>query len=462
YVAGNLAARHNINVTLHNSTEHGALGGRGITVTINLPPTLLTTEAPAIGVASDSAPGAPELTGPPTAPAGALGPGADASLLELNLPSMSSPPHLALPGASGYDSPYDSPGASVFDSPGTPLFEPPTAPPPPAPPPGMPPPPPLPAAPPEPATLSAVDFEPPPPGMDPVEEAPYEVPYDVPPLSAPHLQASPGQPTAPAPPPASPPPLPSRLSPPPVAPRPSPQPPRPTIHDLPHPEPVQGAMAPGLTSPDRTSGGLVKRSPRPGSGTQPARPSEELLQTLATYTTHMHRQIDTSRPVTPPAGSGTSFPAFNPTPPPGTPAVRPGAGRPAPSAPPPDGGLPGRTPHVTPTGDGPRPQHTASGLTRRVPGAQAPRTQLVGLRQGPQPAGNGVGIPPDLPALRDNRGDPGTEGGAAPPGDVSSNDANPANSSAKDVYSFLSSFSAGVQRGLDEARHPNTTPEEDQ
>ena len=54
YVAGNLAARHNINVTLHNSPGHG------ITATINLPPTLLTTESATGEV--DTAPGAPELT----------------------------------------------------------------------------------------------------------------------------------------------------------------------------------------------------------------------------------------------------------------------------------------------------------------------------------------------------------------------------------------------------------------
>jgi hypothetical protein len=115
-----------------------------------------------------------------------------------------------------------------------------------------------------------------------------------------------------------------------------------------------------------------------------------------------------------------------------------------------------------PSTDGLRPEHTASGLARRVPGAQAPRTQLVGLRRGSQPVGNGVEMPPGRPAPRDNPAVPRTEGDAAPRDDVSSSDANPANSSAKDVYSFLSNFSAGVQRGLDEARSRDTTPEEDQ
>jgi hypothetical protein len=48
-----------------------------------------------------------------------------------------------------------------------------------------------------------------------------------------------------------------------------------------------------------------------------------------------------------------------------------------------------------------------------------------------------------------------------PSRDVTSSDAQRDPRSAKDVYSFLSSFSAGVQRGLDEARNPNTS-EEDQ
>jgi hypothetical protein len=238
-----------------------------------------------------------------------------------------------------------------------------------------------------------------------------------------------------------------------------PLPPRPTG---PNPVAARQGPRPPLSGPDRTSGGLVKRSPRPGSGTQPARPSEELLQTLATYTTHLHRQIDTSRPLTPPGGSHTPFPSFHPTPPPGTPAPWPGANRPGSGGPPPPNGPTGPTPHVTPTGDGQRPAHTASGLARRVPGAQAPRTQLVGLRRGQPAATEGGPPPPDGPAPGDDAAAPRRDGGAAPRDDVSSSDANPAPSSAKDVYSFLSIFSAGVQRGLDEARGRHSTPEEDQ
>ncbi len=68
----------------------------------------------------------------------------------------------------------------------------------------------------------------------------------------------------------------------------------------------------------------------------------------------------------------------------------------------------------------PRPaQTTANGLVRRVKGAQLPAAQPVSLR----------------------RGDGAAEA-AGPPADAA----------ARDVYGFLSSFSSGVRRGLDEAR----------
>jgi hypothetical protein len=69
-------------------------------------------------------------------------------------------------------------------------------------------------------------------------------------------------------------------------------------------------------------------------------------------------------------------------------------------------------------------------LTRRVPGAQLPHATVVPLRGGP---------PPGTPRPRlsvDPRPTPAR--GA---------------SKATDVQALLSSFTAGVQRGLDEARH---------
>ena len=74
YVAGNLAARHNITVHLDNSP------GNGITATIDLPPTLLTTDEPPAGYADEGFRGIGTGAGAGPAlyalPDGALVPGA--------------------------------------------------------------------------------------------------------------------------------------------------------------------------------------------------------------------------------------------------------------------------------------------------------------------------------------------------------------------------------------------------
>jgi HAMP domain-containing protein len=79
-------------------------------------------------------------------------------------------------------------------------------------------------------------------------------------------------------------------------------------------------------------------------------------------------------------------------------------------------------------GDGFGGGHTSAGLTRRVRGAQLPNTQPVRMHRGPH---DGVARPPtsNAPVLRTPE----------------------QRHKADDVYSFLSSFTAGVQRGLDEA-----------
>jgi hypothetical protein len=122
---------------------------------------------------------------------------------------------------------------------------------------------------------------------------------------------------------------------------------------------------------------------------------------------------------------------------------------------------------------GTAPDHTASGLARRVRGAQMPQTSPVGLRRAapatapaPTPAPTqGVGAPASsvrpLAERPDNRLHAGTRDDGAAAHGVSSSDANAQTRSAKDVYSFLSSFSAGVQRGLDEARGDSNTSEEE-
>jgi signal transduction histidine kinase len=92
YVAGNLAARHGIDVKLHDSPGHG------VTATVNLPAALLTDQV----TTDDTAPGAPELSaGPAAGIAAAAAPAAAASspleltsdvLAPLGLPPASEPP----------------------------------------------------------------------------------------------------------------------------------------------------------------------------------------------------------------------------------------------------------------------------------------------------------------------------------------------------------------------------------
>jgi signal transduction histidine kinase len=80
---------------------------------------------------------------------------------------------------------------------------------------------------------------------------------------------------------------------------------------------------------------------------------------------------------------------------------------------------------------------TSSGLTRRVRGAQMPSTQPLSLRRGDR------GRAEQAPA----------PGAAAPP--------QPGGNGPNDVYGFLSNFTAGVQRGLDEARRGADGPHDD-
>jgi signal transduction histidine kinase len=475
YVAGNLAARHGINVQLHNSPGHG------ITATMNLPPTLLTTEPTQL---DSAAPGAPELGAPAPEPAGIAA--AAASHLQAAPPAPAALPEPAQFEQPGYDQPgFDQPGYEQQPSYADPGYEQPgydqpaygqqpgyDAP--------------LPAA------ASDLHLDPLPPAIDPAAPSP-----EMPPLSSPHLRVTPGHtpprgtpqmpggaPSAPAPQAFTPPGAPGQGAPPGA--RPPQQPGQPLG------QPPSSGVAGG---PGRTAGGLVKRTPRQmgePTGPSPAvQPSEDLLNTLATYTTQ-HRQYDPNRPPTPPGGSDPAsppgaFPAFRPTPPPGTPAFRPTPppgtpairppqqpGSPAfrPTPPP---GTPAVRPPVGPMtgGGGPRqdypprpvvppstrPEHTTSGLARRVRGAQLPRTQPISLRRtGEVPAIGGGPRQVNLPNNQEHRGG---RDDAAPPTRVSSSDAPAKERSAKDVYSFLSSFSAGVQRGLDEARS-NPTTEEDQ
>jgi signal transduction histidine kinase len=157
---------------------------------------------------------------------------------------------------------------------------------------------------------------------------------------------------------------------------------------------------------ERTAGGLAKRTPRPPSGAHglgPTLPSDDLLASLRRHADNLHR----SRPPAPPRPPVTftrpesRIEPFVPTPEPPPPPVLPTA----------DTGATVDTAHTT-----------ESGLARRVRGAQLPVADPRAIRRG------------------------GDDSGPA--------------ASADDVYQFLSSFTTGVQRGLDQARNEDGNEDE--
>jgi signal transduction histidine kinase len=98
-------------------------------------------------------------------------------------------------------------------------------------------------------------------------------------------------------------------------------------------------------------------------------------------------------------------------------------------------------PSVPPAG----PSVPAPPLTRRVRGAQMPTTSPLSLRRS---TGEHPVTPPPPPAA------PVPPSAATPPA-TSPADAPEPTRSADDVYGFLTSFTAGIQRGLDETRRPD-------
>jgi signal transduction histidine kinase len=190
----------------------------------------------------------------------------------------------------------------------------------------------------------------------------------------------------------------------------------------------------------RTASGLVKRSRRGMRESEaPAAPlpAGDQLASLSDAATNL---------TGPGAPAGPWRPG--PTAPGSLPPRQPG-----PSDPPGPQG-PGRRAPIPPPG-GPGPTRTASGLTRRVRGAQLPSQEPLSLRRTAEdpPASDGAGYG-HVRGLRPRGGGNGHGNGHAAGG------AQHDDSSARDVYSFLTSFTAGVQRGLDEVqRHPEN-PEE--
>ncbi len=144
--------------------------------------------------------------------------------------------------------------------------------------------------------------------------------------------------------------------------------------------------------PSTTPGGLARRAPGPRVTSAAAPVDDNLLAALGRYT--------------------------SPRPAPGAPDQQPGGGLapPTPSAPAPS--------PQAPAGPAPSPLTPPDALTRRVRGAQLPQAAMISLR-------GGRVAPPPRPAL-----DP----------------LSPGASKATDVQALLSSFTAGVRRGLDEAR----------
>jgi signal transduction histidine kinase len=212
----------------------------------------------------------------------------------------------------------------------------------------------------------------------------------------------------------------------------------------------------------RTASGLVKRARRgaPEPDAPAPMPAGDLLANLSNLATNL-----TGRRGAAPAGPQ---PGGRHAAPPAGPAAPPGQG---PWLPPDPGSLPrrqpgrpdllgpngpgrgGRVPPPTPPGG----SRTASGLTRRVRGAQLPTREPLSLRRTADDAGTGPGPGPGAgygqgPGPRRGNGENGN--GHADVG------ARHDDSSARDVYSFLTSFTAGVQRGLDEAKRQPENPEE--
>jgi signal transduction histidine kinase len=342
YVAGNLAARHDIAVHLENSP------GNGITATIDLPPSLLTADEP--------------VAEPISEPHGT--PAVVAAANQARRP--------------GPQDPYGSPAL-------------------PGPAPG-----PVPA----PAPMGASPWA----GLD---------------LSSPPL----GEPTRPA----------ARA-----------------------PEPPPEAT--------RTASGLVKRARRTGGDSEPAMPDADVLASM-TSVTNLHGPSTPLPPAAeppradepvPPAPLWSALTSRHPAGPNGGPSVRPATSRswPAPPSVPPAPSQPA-LPALQPLPPADSGGQTASGLARRVRGAQMPSTQPLSVRRAQD-------HPSEPPAgyRREDHGAAGRNytlgnghGNGSTNGRAGHRD-HDESTTARSVYAFLTSFTQGVQRGLDETRGDPNFPKE--
>ncbi len=241
--------------------------------------------------------------------------------------------------------------------------------------------------------------------------------------------------------------------------------------------PPQGApMRPAARAPEppteatRTASGLVKRARRAGgSDTDPATPDADVLASMTSVTNHLPPPTPLPPVAEPPRADEPVPPAplwsaltSRHAAPNGEPPARPATSRswPAPTPMPPapsQPSLPARQP-VPPADSG---GQTAGGLARRVRGAQMPTTQPLSVRRAQDhpsepPAGyrrEDHGAAGRNYTLGNGNGNGSTNGqGAHRDHDEST--------TARSVYSFLTSFTQGVQRGLDETRRDPNFPKE--
>jgi signal transduction histidine kinase len=375
YVAGNLAARHNIHVNLDNSP------GNGITATIDIPPTLLTddTALPQAdephgtrALAAASFGGEPALAAPgaPARPAQASGwiTGSAAPVADETVPAAPFPPAPAEASrtqsglvkrtsrqGNGSTVGAERPSGDLLDS----LSR----------------------------HTANLHGGPPPAGRAPAPEAPDRAPE-------PTAWAPQGPDHAPEPPAWAP-------QGPDHAPEPTAWAPQPEPHRAPEP-PAWAPQPEPHRAPEPPAWGAAPQAPvRPASG----------------------RSWPVPPPIPPPPEPPT--PTWSPTPAPSDWSPRPPVSRErlAPPAARPPLDLRGNTAETPAAGaDG----TTSGGLTRRVRGAQLPTTEPVRMRRSPEPT------PAPAPARAPARTPEQRR-------------------RADDVYSFLSSFTAGVRRGLHES-----------
>jgi signal transduction histidine kinase len=240
-----------------------------------------------------------------------------------------------------------------------------------------------------------------------------------------------------------------------------------TTASWPAPASLTGGAAAAQPAVARTESGLAKRAPRGAAdaprSTTGAGPSEDLLAALSRYTAPLAGEgpVAPAPPTAPPArppggrsGSGLYDPRGRHEPRPGDRNGRHAAHGPLPVPPP------------APSSPQLPPAPSAPPLTRRVRGAQLPNTAPLSLRRttgehrippapGPTARSGEHRMPPPPP--------PPPPAGPAPPVPQVAPQAprrTPEQKrTADDVYSFLTSFTAGVQRGLDDARPPDPPDE---